>query len=166
MEMDQYDVEIAQKYTYYYQGENSYYNQNTPKSKSSPGEVAGLLGIPFVIALFAIFKYALTILLVPAIPSMFAGYKISLLLSDPDTPTKLIFIVFFGFFGVMLQLGLIRVLIDYVLKMEAIKWILYLIFYAANMYLIFLLAENYPVKDLIHTKQTLLDIYSLLSNFI
>ena len=165
METNQYDVEMAQKYAYYYQSEDAYYNQNTPKKKSSPGETVGLLGIPFVVALFAILKYALTVLLVPAIPAMFAGYKISLLL-DPDTPTKLIFILFFGFFGVIFQLGLIRVLIDYVFKREAIKWILYFIFYAANVYFIFVLAENYPIKDLLHTKQTLLDIYNLLSNLI
>lgn len=165
METNQYDVEMAQKYAYYYQGDDAYYNQDTPKTKSSPGEAVGLLGIPFVVALFTILKYALTVLLVPAIPAMFAGYKISLLL-DPDTPTKLIFILFFGFLGVILQLGLIRVLIDFVFKREVIKWILYLIFYAANVYLIFILAENYPVKDLLHTKQTLLDIYNLLSNII
>jgi hypothetical protein len=165
METDQYDVDMAQKYAYYYQDKNSYYNQNTPKSKSSPGNGAGLLGIPFVIALFTILKYALTILLVPAIPAMFAGYKISLLL-DPDTPTKIIFILFFGFLGVVLQLGLIRLIIDFIFKKEFVKWILYLIFYAVNVYLIFLLADNYPVKDLLHTKQTLLEIYRFLSNLI
>jgi hypothetical protein len=165
METEQYDVDMAQKYAYYYQDENSYYNQNTPKSKSSPSNGAGLLGIPFVIALFTILKYALTILLVPAIPAMFAGYKISLLL-DPDTPTKIIFILFFGFLGVVLQLGLIRLIIDFIFKKEFVKWILYLIFYAVNVYLIFLLADNYPVKDLLHTKQTLLEIYRFLSNLI
>jgi len=159
-ENNQYDVDKAQKYAYYYQNENSYYNQNTPNSKSSQSSVGGIIAIPFVVALFMVFKYILTILLVPAIPAMFAGYKVSLLLSNPNTVTKLLFILFFGFLGIVLQLGLIRVFIDYIFKHEWIKWILFILFYGINLYLIFFLAENYPVKDIINTKRTLVEIYS------
>ncbi len=159
METDQYDVEIAQKYAHYYQDDNAYYNQDTPNKKLSPANGAELIAIPFIVALFMFLKYMLTILLVPAIPAMFAGYKISLMLSDPNTPTKLIFIFFFGFLGFVLQLALVRVLIDFVFKREFVKWILYVALYTANLYLIFWLADHYPVKDLTHTKQALLDVY-------
>ena len=155
----QYDVDKAQKYAHYYQGDNAYYNQTTSNKSSSPAGGGGLIAIPFVIALFTFLKYMLTILLVPAIPAMFAGYKISLMLPDPNTPTKLIFIFFFGFLGFVLQLALVRVLIDFVFKREFVKWVLYAALYTANLYLIFWLADHYPVKDLVHTKQALLDVY-------
>jgi hypothetical protein len=160
LETDQYDVDIAQKYAYYYPNKNSYYNQNNPNNVSSGGN--GLLAIPFLIAFFTFLKYFLTLLFVPAIPAMFAGYKISLLLQEPNTPTKLLFIFSFGFLSVVLQLGLIRLMIDFIFKKEFVKWILYIIFYAANVYLIFLLAEKYPVKDLVHTKQTLFEVYDFI----
>ena len=166
MENNQNDVEKAQKYAYYYQRENSYYNQNTPNKKASASDTGGLIVIPFVIAIFTIYKYFLTIVLVPAIPSMFLGYKISLLLSNPDVITKLLFIVFFGFLGVVTQLALVRLLIDFIFKKEYVKWLLYLFLYSINIYLIFILADNYHTKDLINVKKYLLEIYNFILNLI
>ena len=155
----QYDVDKAQKYAYYYQGENSYYNQDLPKKSSTSGNIGGLIAIPFVIAFFTFFKYLLTALLVPAIPSMFLGYKISLLLSEPSAITKILFTLFFGFLGIVFQMAIVRITIDFILKKEFLKWLMYILLYFVNLYLIFVLESNFDNKDLHNSVKILKEIY-------
>ncbi len=155
----QYDVDKAQKYAYYYQGENSYYNQDLSKKSSTSGNIGGLIAIPFIIALFTFFKYLLTALLVPVIPSMFLGYKIALLLSEPSFITKILFILFSAFLGIVLQIAIVRVVIDFVFKKEFLKWLMYILLYFVNLYLIFVLESNFDNKDLHNCVKILKEIY-------
>jgi len=141
MENSQYDVEKAQKYAYYYQNENSYYNQNNPQKISINNSNGGLLAIPLIIAIFSFAKYFFTLLLIPAIPFMFLGYKFSLIFFDAGIFIKLFFIVLFGIIGVSIQKIFVEVIYSKFNKI-LIKWLLYGLLYILNIYIILIFKNN------------------------